>query len=112
MALKPYLDRLFGPDGTLFRYDGTVWRQESTEAFLAAVRKDKLAYEFMATEHRRWCYFMISKGWKCGKQSDELRTNPCLVSLKELEDKEPDKCKYDLMPLMAQYLCRKDNGNA
>lgn len=114
VALKPYLDGIFGANGTLFRYDGTVWRQDGTEAFLAAVRKDAFAYEFMATEHRRWCYFMISKGWKCGEtdESGNRRTNPCLVTLKELEIKEPDKCGYDLMPLMALYLKQKDNGNA
>lgn len=112
VVLKSYLEKIFGTNGTLFCYDGTLWRQESTEAFLTAIRKDKLAYEFMATEHRRWCYFMISKGWKCGEQNDDLRTNPCVVTLTKLEENEPDKCKYDLMPLLALYLNQKDKGNA
>lgn len=68
------------------------------------------ALEMLKTEHRRWCYYMISAGWEPPtengrgvQKNDELCVNPCLVPWDKLTEYQPETCKYDLMPLMAEY---------
>ena len=98
------LENRFGPEGTLMKKVDGVWRYpDSDESLLEKLRSDAFALEAVRTEHRRWCYYMISAGWKCGDKSDMLRQNPSLVGWEALAEMQPDVCKYDLMPLIVAY---------
>ena len=68
------------------------------------------AREMLKTEHRRWCYYTASIGWeppaangRSVRKDDRLRTNPCITDWDSLLRWQPQTCKYDLMPLMAEY---------
>ena len=98
------LERLFGKNGILMRYTGVAWRMNGTEEdVLDAIRKDSFACELAALEHRRWCCYMASIGWKEGERNDMFRKNPCMVTWEKLMEIKPEMCKYDLMSLMARY---------
>ena len=73
------------------------------EEVLRAMKQDSFAYSLAALEHRRWCCYMASIGWRAGKRSDRFRRNPCLVTQEKLMETMPEMCKYDLMSLMARY---------
>jgi len=102
--LADKLEELIGRNGSLMRYTGSAWQMiGSEEELLDAMKRDSFAYELAALEHRRWCCYMASIGWRAGERSDKLRRNPCLVTQQELMEKMPEMCKYDLMSLMARY---------
>ena len=75
----------------------------SEEELLEEMKKDGFAYELASLEHRRWCCYMASVGWRAGERSDKFRRNPCLVTQQKLMETRPEMCKYDLMSLMARY---------
>lgn len=98
------IDELVGTNGSLFQYTGSGWQLTgSDEDFIKAIKKDAFAYSLAVLEHRRWCYFMASIGWKNGDRNDRLKQNPCLVTQDKLLETKPEMCKYDLMSLMARY---------
>ena len=70
---------------------------------LEKLKKDSFAYGLVSLEHRRWCCYMASIGWRSGERSDKFRRNPCLVTQQKLMETKPEMCKYDLMSLMARY---------
>ncbi|MBR4626971.1 MAG: hypothetical protein IKO47_04620 [Ruminococcus sp.] len=105
VQLSAKLSDLLGENGSLMRYTGSAWRMEGTEhEVLEKLCADRFAYELAALEHRRWCCYMASVGWRYGERSDKLRCNPCLVTQEKLMETRPEMCKYDLMSLMARYL--------
>ena len=107
--LADKLEELLGRDGSLMRYTGSAWQMRgSEEELLDKLKQDSFAYELAALEHRRWCCYMASIGWRAGERSDKFRRNPCLVTQQKLMEIKPEMCKYDLMSLMARY--RKMNG--
>ena len=109
VQLADKLEELLGRNGSLMRYTGSAWQMIGSEQeLLEKLKKDSFAYELAALEHRRWCCYMASIGWRAGERSDKLRRNPCIVTQQELMDTKPEMCKYDLMSLMARY--RKMNG--
>ena len=86
------------------KYNGSAWQMNGTEEeLLEAMKKDRFAYDLASLEHRRWCCYMASAGWKAGERSDKFRRNPCLVTQQKLMETRPEMCKYDLMSLMARY---------
>lgn len=104
------IDELVGTNGSLFKYTGSGWQLNgSEEDFIEAIKKDDFAYSIAVLEHRRWCCFMASIGWKNGVRNDRLKQNPCLVTQDKLLETQPEMCKYDLMAIMARY--KKIKGN-
>ena len=103
-ALDQKLEELIGTDGTLMRYTGCAWQMNGTEKeVLKKLREDSFAYGLASLEHRRWCCYMASIGWRSGERCDKFRQNPCLVPQQKLMETQPEMCKYDLMSLMARY---------
>lgn len=104
VQLEAQLEHLLGENGTLMKYTGNAWRMNGTELeVLEKLKNEPFAYELAALEHRRWCCYMASIGWQCGKRDDRLRHNPCMVTQEKLIEIMPEMCKYDLMSLMARY---------
>ena len=102
--LSEKLESLIGRNGSLMKYTGTAWQMNgSEEEVLAKLKKDSFAYGLASLEHRRWCCYMASIGWRSGERSDKFRRNPCLVTQQRLMETKPEMCKYDLMSLMARY---------
>lgn len=102
--LEKKIDQLVGQKGSLLEYTGLAWRLKgSEEDFIKEIKKDGFAYSLASLEHRRWCYFMASMGWKYGDRDDHFKQNPCLVTQEKLLETKPEMCKYDLMSLMARY---------
>ena len=76
-----------------------------------------LISEIARMEHRRWCYYMASLGWKRTeepggkknetkaerKEREKRKENACLCNWDELVKYKSDVCKYDLMPLLMEY---------
>lgn len=100
-----------GRTGLLKKVDG-CWVFEGTEEEFLMKLDDTKAYpcvgEFARMEHRRWCYFMASCGWKrtskpTDTKSDVYRVNPCMCTWDELVKYQKSMCKYDLMPLLMKY---------
>lgn len=104
VELNKKLEELIGTDGSLMRYTGSAWQMNgSEEEVLEKLKKDAFAYGLASLEHRRWCCYMASIGWRSGVRSDKFRRNPCLVTQQKLMETQPEMCKYDLMSLMARY---------
>jgi len=102
--LSAKLEELIGREGRLMHYTGSAWQMNgSEEELLEELKKDSFAYQIASLEHRRWCSYMASIGWRSGERSDKFRRNPCLVTQQRLMETRPDMCKYDLMSLMARY---------
>ena len=102
--LSEKLESLIGRNGSLMKYTGSAWQMNgSEEEVLAKLKKDSFAYGLASLEHRRWCCYMASIGWRSGERSDKFRRNPCLVTQQKLMETKPEMCKYDLMSLMARY---------
>lgn len=93
------------PDNML-NYKNGSWLYEGTgKEFTERLnnnRECRHLKEMAMMEHRRWCYFMASRGWKYtkNKKTDVERENPCLCTWKTLTETRPDMCVYDLMPLL------------
>ena len=105
LELNAKLEELIGTDGSLMKFTGSAWRMNGSEAeLLERLKNDRFAYSLAALEHRRWCCYMASIGWRAGKRSDKFRRNPCIVTQEKLMETSPDMCKYDLMSLMARYI--------
>lgn len=97
-------DELVGTNGKLFRYNGSAWELTgSEEECIKNIKNDNFAYSLASLEHRRWCYYMASVGWKTGEKNERLRQNPCMVTQDELLETNYVMCKYDLMSIMAYY---------
>lgn len=107
-ALREKLEEILGTNGTLFLYHGDAWSYNGTEQeFLEKLEQEEFAFEIAKLEHRRWCYFMASKGWRAGKdgkKNEDRLINPCMVTLDKLMEQQPYMVKYDLMPLLAEYV--------
>ncbi|MDD7517816.1 hypothetical protein [Ruminococcus flavefaciens] len=102
--LDTKLEQLLGSEGSVMKYTGSAWRMNGSEQdVLENIKKDSFAYELASLEHRRWCCYMASIGWRAGERSDRFRRNPCLVTQEKLMETKPEMCKYDLMSLMARY---------
>lgn len=102
--LPQVLEQRFSEHGILLKKSGGVWQYPSSDAaLLDAVNSDAFAFAAVKAEHRRWCYYMISIGWKYGEKDDTLRQNPCLVGWATLTQTQPTLCKYDLIPLIVKY---------
>lgn len=104
VQLDERIDKLVGVNGCLFRYNGSAWEMSGFEEDCAdAIKKDDFAYSVASLEHRRWCYYMASAGWRKGERNERLKQNPCMVTQDELIRTNYDMCKYDLMSIMAYY---------
>lgn len=70
--------------------------------------------EMLKTEHRRWCYFKASHGWKCtdefAKKNEAFKENPCMCSWEKLLEFNPHTCHYDLIPWIHLYQNKDRNG--
>ncbi|MBR4555444.1 MAG: hypothetical protein IKO27_07610 [Ruminococcus sp.] len=104
------IDQLIGTNGSLMRYDGSVWRlNDDEDGFLKALQADEFALAAAELEHRRWCCFVAADGWRYGKKRDDgLKIHDCLMDFESLLKDERGRSTiiYDLMPLMAEYLGR------
>ncbi|MBQ9898218.1 MAG: hypothetical protein IJM44_02025 [Ruminococcus sp.] len=102
------IDSLIGENGSLMKYDGRLWRLPGTEEeLMQGLMQDSFAREIASLEHRRWCCFVASQGWKNGSErSDDKKVHTCLMPFSELAADERGRTtiKYDLMSLMARYL--------
>ena len=101
----------FGPNGLFLRDRGEVWTCKSAnEVAKLQNMKEKypLVHELSKLEHRRWCYYMASCGWKRtdnpkANKIVELKENPCMCPWDELMVNKADTAMYDLMPLILKY---------
>lgn len=105
-------DQYFGPKGTLLKDRGDIWTCKSADE-VGQLQNNKeaypLIYELSKLEHRRWCYYMASCGWKQtgnpkAKKKIELKENPCLCNWDDLVKNKPGTCMYDMMPLILHYM--------
>ena len=96
---------------------GDAWTCKSPED-VAKLQNDKAKYplihELSKLEHRRWCYYMASRGWKRtddpkAEKNPDLKENPCLCTWTELVEYKPATCMYDMMPLISQYIKERDS---
>jgi len=105
-----------GTDGSLMTYDGKIWHlREDEDAFLRTLSADAFACTIAQMEHRRWCCFVASVGWRCGKPRDDARkVHDCLVPFDALcaDEKGRTTVKYDLMAMMQCYLSFAGQGSA
>ena len=62
-----------------------------------------MGYEMAKMEHRRWTYFMLSRGWSVGEKGPGKRSNKCIIPQETLMKEDIEKCQYDLMYLLAEY---------
>ncbi len=120
------LEEYFGENGKLLKKKNGVWEyagsenQSKKEKLAEFVEKQsnekeyRLVSEMSRLEHRRWCYFMASRGWHCAGDEDKetekselekKKKNKCLRPWKDLADNEDTKanCPYDLMWLLKRY---------
>ena len=118
------LENCFGENGTLLQDKGNVWLYEDDKKLMERLNEEKYAkiLEYAKLEHRRWCYFMASCGWKSLDSKSwvrdvETKSNSCLCNWEDLSaivenngDNEPKyyACKYDFMPLLMEYKKMKD----
>ena len=114
---KEMLNSLLGPEGALIRLDQGNWHFDLTDdQFLERIERPEnhFAEEMLKAEHRRWCYYTASVGWappednRAGMEKDDaLCTHPCLVPWDKLKKLQPTTIKFDLMPLMLEYVAPK-----
>lgn len=106
------INELIGENGTLMRYNEGVWHlRQDDHNFLLDLKKDEYAHSIAVAEHRRWCCFMASEGWRYGSErNDNRKIHSCLLTFENLEKdkKGQSTIKYDLMPMMSRYL--RNNG--
>ena len=102
-----------GENGTLLKYvDGTWIIVGTLDEFVENMsNNEKYSWigEMSKLEHRRWCYFMASCGWKRtadpnGKKDDIHKENPCMCTWNDLKIYNPKMCQYDMMPLLMKYM--------
>ena len=104
---------LFEGEDALIRWEDGKWHFTITDdEFIERVSAPENAFacEMLKMEHRRWCYYTASIGWEPPaengrdvRKDDKLRINPCIVPWDALLRYQPQTCKYDLMPLMAEW---------
>lgn len=102
-SVEKKLSELVGGSGSLLMNSGNAWYLYGSEdEFVEALKKDSFALFAAASEHRRWCYFVASKGWRYGQRNDRYKIHNCLTTFEELQNDPKTKAtiKYDLMPLM------------
>ena len=115
------LDKYFGENGSILKDEGDVWSCREDEAELVSNLNNCKEYtqvlEYAKMEHRRWCYFMASCGWRPLNsmnwvKDSSIKGNACLCTWEQLstrvektnnEDPKYYACKYDLMPLLMEY---------
>lgn len=115
------LEQYFGQNGSLLKDQGSVWTFTGDDADFVDSLNNKKEYEqileYAKLEHRRWCYFMASCGWRSLKSMNwtkdtSIKGNACLCTWEELSTKSERNgnvdpkyyaCKYDLMPLLMEY---------
>lgn len=102
-SVSKKIDELVGSSGKLMMNTGNAWYlYGSDEEFVKALKADAFAFYAAASEHRRWCYFVVSKGWRPGQRNDRLKIHNCLTTFAGLENdpKTLSTVKYDIMPLI------------
>ena len=109
------MEKWFGENGELLEYKDGNWFYKTDEASFVKMQSDIINYpivsEFSRMEHRRWCYFMASAGWKNTdkpKKDDVFLENPCMVTWDDLKTIKPEYCVYDLIPLLIKYNSMKE----
>lgn len=103
-----------GENGSLLQYRDGRWNYGISDKEFAHIqsRKYREVSELSRMEHRRWCYYTASQGWRCTpspdmEKDDKKRQNPCLCTWNSLEENLPEYCIYDLMPMLYEYLQRR-----
>lgn len=118
------LEEMFGTNGTLLKkVDENVWAYDDLDHYIANL-SDREAFpwveELSKTEHRRWCYFMASRGWQRatpedkGKEKKALefeKKNECMCTWDDLLLTRKDTCPYDLMWLLLKYNKKCEEAN-
>ena len=112
---KQQLMYFFGQDGVLLKERDGIWTYDSEDEFVEKQSNRNLypaVSELSRMEHRRWNYFMISRGWGLCQQGDEKlekrilereKRTVCLCTWEDLVKVQKDTCKYDLMWLLKKY---------
>ena len=112
---KAVMDKTIGTDGRVLQYKKeNTWEYKDLNKFIDDIsdrKKNILINEFCQMEHRRWCYFMASNGWKrtedfTPEKKDETHENPCMCPWDELVKYQKAVCVYDLMPLLIKYISK------
>ena len=103
---RELLHQYFGREDSLLHREGDTWVFCGTEQELAKqINSIPFLRKMAMLEHRRWCYFMISKGWgnTTDEKNDYFQENPCIVSWDRLCALRPEMCKYDLISLLVRF---------
>ena len=84
----------------VFKRESSIAQAMHQDAKEWLLGNDEIDEEHGALEHRRWCLFMISNGYKYseGVKNDEAKTNPCICTWDKLIKDMPDMCSHDFMP--------------
>lgn len=116
--LAMLLDKLFGENGTILENENDRWVYHGTMKEFVELQSDEtrnqLISEISRLEHRRWCYFMATRGWTHtkdlgDKKNDKTRENPCMCTWEDLVKHQSQNCCYDLMPLLLKYKIDKED---
>ena len=79
------LSRYFGPDGSIIKLENKMWCVDGYDdefiRKLAAVDDGRVLTELEKLEHRRWCYYIASPGWKCTADTTMKKNSAAKASL-------------------------------
>lgn len=108
------MEKYIGEQGTVLQYEEGKWNcsllEDVTDHFEENKEIEADIYEFVKMEHRRWCYFVASCGLDYAPKKDlSIKEHDCLLNWKDLVEKKPSVCAYDLMPLLYEYKRLKDD---
>lgn len=90
--------------------DKNTWYYNSDYDLIRQLNQNRVMLFLTKTEHRRWSYFLASKGWHNGDDA-QFKGHPCLLTYEMLEQDTSinTTIKYDLLPFMKRYtdICYK-----
>lgn len=102
----------FFESGKYLWLEGDTWHYKNDDQLIKALHENEVMLFLTMTEHRRWCYFMASKGWGTGHY-EPYKEHPCLVPYSLLERNPQTKAmvKYDFLPFMKKWMeiCSEKN---
>lgn len=113
-SMEEIWEQYFSEGKLLWKPKRDLVFEGTEEAFLAKINEDEFLKEMAMMEHRRWCYYMASVGWRyrTGKKEEKLRETPYLIDWEGLCRNHPDMCKYDLQPFILSMNKWKENKDS
>ncbi|MCQ2491438.1 MAG: hypothetical protein MJ087_00150 [Lachnospiraceae bacterium] len=100
------LDAWFGEQGSILQQHGNIYTYcDSLDDTLAKIKATPFLNDFGKSEHRRWMYMNVVRGWSYAPEKDEVGLlSPYMLPWDELYTQYPHMCIYDLMPLLYEHM--------